>query len=259
MRRLLIIIFSLLTSMGTLWSQNKSYQNPELLRYIQGGTSRNGILELSVRPEYNALTLEQQKQLLQYFYADFSDSKILVRINNKESQLWMPQNNGYVYASKWNTDELPLKEYGPLELNKYGESRFFYYVGGSLGSTNGTSSGMLNLRGGTFLYKNIWDISATLDLGYSKAEGQTSFNGDIGAMTRAYLPWRIPKVNLAPYAGLGASLYFTPKATFDGQVLAGCSWFIGPGSFDIGLKYGTQSKFGMTFGYTFRPVLRIKK
>ena len=259
MRRLLIITFALLICSTSLWSQNRSYQNPELLRYIQGGASRDGILELAVKPEYSSLTQEQQKQLLQLFHADFPESKILVRINDKESQLWMPQGNGYVYASSWNIDELPIKDYGPLELNKYGDSRFFYYVGGSLGSANGTSSGMLNLRGGTFLYKNVWEISATLDLGYSSAEGTTQFNGDIGAMTRAYLPWRIPKVNLAPYAGVGASLYFSPKAVFDGQLLAGCSWFVGPGSLDFGLKYGIQSGFGVTFGYTFRPALKIKK
>lgn len=255
MKRVLIIVLALLSG-ATLWSQDKSYQNRELLKYIRSGFSKDGILELSVNSDYGVLSQEQQKQVLQLLYPDFPHSKVIVRMNNKEAQLWVPQAGSYVFASVWNIDTLPLKDYGPLELNKFGERRFFYYTGGSFGSVNGTSNGMVNLRAGTFLYKNIWEISATLDLGYSSAAGKTQFNGDIGAMTRAYLPWRIPKVNMAPYAGAGVSLYFSPKVTFEGQLLAGLSWFVGPGSFDLGVKYGIQSGFSTTFGYTFRLALK---
>lgn len=259
MKKIIFIIFAAIMSATVLWSQTRVYQNPDLLKYIQGGASKDGILELSVKPGFSSLSVEEQNNLLNFFFADFPNSKIVVRISKTESQLWIPQQQGYVFASDWNIDNLPLADYKPLELNKYGNSRFFYYVGGSLSGSGGMSSGMVNLRGGSFLYKEIWDISASLGLGFSGSSDEKQFIGDIGIMTRAYLPWRIPKVNLAPYAGVGASLSFAPETVFEGQLLAGCSWFVGPGSFDVGFKYGIQSGFSMTFGYTFRPSLRIKK
>jgi hypothetical protein len=82
----------------------------------------------------------------------------------------------------------------------------------------------------------------------------------VGVDSRAYLPFRIKDVNLAPYAGAGVSWSFAPESFFELRLLAGGCWFVGPGSFDIGLQYGTKSDFALTLGYTFRiPVKKKQK
>lgn len=237
----------------------KSYNAPELLHYVQSGVYKDGTLNLFVRPDYSTLQKEEKSRLLESFVSDFPDSKFLVKGHGPETELWVNLGDSLYFASNWNADMLPLDEYTELELNKYGDSRFFYYIGGSSGYSNGSGSTMVNLSAGTFLYKNIWDISANLGLGFMTASRNTSFSGNIGASTKVYLPWRIPKINLAPYAGAGLSLSFVPSAVFEGQLLLGFSCFVGPGSIDVGFKYGLKSKFAATFGYTFRPQLKIRK
>ena len=149
----------------------------------------------------------------------------------------------------------------PLELKRQGKTKVFYYVGGMLNGGNGSTSYSLNLRGGTYLYENLLDASVTLNLGGNKPEeGGSQFTGDVGADSRAYLPFRIKNVNLAPYVGAGVSWSFAPESFFELRLLAGGCWFVGSGSFDIGLQYGTKSDFALTLGYTFRiPVKKKQK
>jgi hypothetical protein len=150
-----------------------------------------------------------------------------------------------------------MDRYLPLQLKRHGETRLFYYVGGMLSGGNSSTTYALNLRGGTFLYKNLLDASATLNLGRNKVdEGDSQFIGDVGLDSRVYLPFRIENMNLAPYAGVGGSWSFAPDSYFELRLLAGGCWFIGPGSFDIGLQYGTESNLALTLGYTFRLSIR---
>lgn len=66
-------------------------------------------------------------------------------------------------------------------------------------------------------------------------------------------------MNLAPYAGAGISWVFAPESFFELRVLAGGCWFVGPGSLDIGLQYGTESNLSLTLGYTFRMPVKSKR
>ena len=96
--------------------------------------------------------------------------------------------------------------------------------------------------------------------GIGKSAIVQQFAGDVGFDSRAYLPFRIKNVNLAPYAGAGVSYSFSPDSYFELRLLAGACWFVGPGSLDVGLQYGTKSDFSLTLGYTFRfPVKKKSK
>ena len=120
----------------------------------------------------------------------------------------------------------------------------------------GLHSGMLNLRCGTYLYQNKWDISGSLSIGYTKS-GKAQFAGSIGTDSRIYFP--IKSINLSPYAGAGISWSFPPNSYFEVKILTGACWFIGNGSLDIGAQYGIKSGFSFTMGYTFRPILKSKR
>lgn len=239
----------------------KSLSDPLVVQYIRGGFAREKKLHLVANANYESLPTSQKKNVLNKVAQEFADYDITIYGGGQQRELWLNSGNGLKLIEQWNNDSLQIENYLPLELKRQGKTKVFYYVGGMLNGGNGSTSYSLNLRGGTYLYENLLDASATLNLGSNKPEeGESQFTGDIGVDSRAYLPFRIKDVNLAPYAGAGISWSFAPESYFELRLLAGGCWFVGPGSFDIGLKYGTESDFSLMLGYTFRiPVKKKQK
>lgn len=231
----------------------KSLSDPMVVRYLRGGFAKEKKLHLMANPDYVSLSEYQKREVLGKVAQEFAEYDMMLYTGGQQRELWIADGNSVRCLEKWNNDSLRIEDYLPLELKRNGETKVFYYVGGMLNGGNGSTSYSLNLRVGSYLYKNLLDVSATLNLGGNKTKGAKSqFSGDIGIDSRAYLPFRIKKVNLAPYAGAGISWSFAPEKFFELRLLAGGCWFVGPGSFDIGLQYGTKSKISLTLGYTFR-------
>ena len=231
----------------------KSLSDPLVVRYLQGGFAREKKLHLVTNADYNTLSIIEKQNILNKVAQEFTGYDMTIYSGGQQRELWFNTGNGVKMIERWNNDSLQIEHYLPLELKRQGETKVFYYVGGMLNGGNGSTSYSLNLRGGTYLYKNLLDASATLNLGSNKADGgESQFMGDVGIDSRAYLPFRIKDVNLAPYAGAGVSWSFAPESFFELRLLAGGCWFVGPGSLDIGLQYGTKSDFALTLGYTFR-------
>ena len=239
----------------------KSLSDPLVVQYIRGGFAREKKLHLVTNANYESLSTSQKKNVLSKVAQEFADYDMTIYTGSQQRELWLNSGNGLKMIERWNNDSLKIEDYLPLELKRQGKTKVFYYVGGMLNGGNGSTSYSLNLRGGTYLYENLLDASVTLNLGGNKPEeGESQFTGDVGVDSRAYLPFRIKDVNLAPYAGAGVSWSFAPESFFELRLLAGGCWFVGPGSFDIGLQYGTKSDFALTLGYTFRiPVKKKQK
>jgi len=239
----------------------KSLNDPMVVRFLRGGFAKEKKLYLMTNSDYESLSTMQKQNVLDKVAQEFVGYDITVYGGGQQRELWLNSGNGLKLIEQWNNDSLQIENYLPLELKRQGKTKVFYYVGGMLNGGNGSSSYSLNLRGGTYLYENLLDASATLNLGSNKPEeGKSQFTGDIGVDSRAYLPFRIKDVNLAPYAGAGISWSFAPESYFELRLLAGGCWFVGPGSFDIGLQYGTESDFSLMLGYTFRiPVKKKQK
>lgn len=236
----------------------KSLSDPLVVRYLRGGFAKDKKLHLMTNSDYTALTEYQKQDVLNKVAQEFSGYDMTLYTGGQGRELWIADGSNVKFLEKWNNDSLRIEDYLPLELKRSGKTKVFYYIGGMLNGGNGSTSYSLNLRGGTYLYENLLDASATLNLGSNKAnEGESQFTGDVGVDSRAYLPFRIKDVNLAPYAGAGVSWVFTPDSFFELRLLAGGCWFVGPGSFDIGLQYGTKSDFSLTLGYTLR--IPVKK
>jgi hypothetical protein len=79
----------------------------------------------------------------------------------------------------------------------------------------------------------------------------------IGLASKFYYP--IKKHNISP--SLGAELAVTIPAegeiAFTPYLLAGVSWYVGPGSLDAGLRIGSSSM--LMFGYTLIPKFKSGK
>lgn len=239
----------------------KSLSDPLVVHYIRGGFAREKKLHLVANANYESLPTYQKQNVLNNVAQEFADYDMTIYTGGQQRELWLNSGNGLKLIEQWNNDSLKIENYLPLELKRQGKTKVFYYVGGMLNGGNGSTSYSLNLRGGTYLYENLLDASVTLNIGGNKPEeGESQFTGDVGVDSRAYLPFRIKNVNLAPYAGVGVSWSFAPESFFELRLLAGGCWFVGPGSFDIGLQYGTKSDFTLTLGYTFRiPVKKKQK
>lgn len=236
--------------------RHKSLDDSTVVKYMRGGYVRDGKLHLMAKKEYSTLDLSRKKSLLNKISRDFPKMDITVYAEGQKREVWIASDAGVILMEEWNNDNLQLENYLPLELKRNGSSKVFYYVGGSFNKQEGYSSGNLNLRGGTYLYQNTADISATLSLGYLKTDDTTQSTSNIGVDVRYYLPYKPKKLNLTPYVGAGIARTFKPEKYFELRMLAGICWFIGPGSLDVGLQYGIKSGFSTTIGYTFRPKVK---
>ena len=239
----------------------KSLNDPMVVRYLRGGFAKNKKLYLATNPDYNSLTNREKQDVLGKVAQEFTGYDLTIYSGDQQRELWLSNSYGIKLIEQWNNDSLQIENYLPLELKRQGKTKVFYYVGGLMNGGNGSTSYSLNLRGGSYLYENLLDASVTLNLGGNKPEeGESQFTGDVGVDSRAYLPFHIKNMNLAPYAGAGVSWSFAPESFFELRLLAGGCWFVGPGSFDIGLQYGTKSDLALTLGYTFRiPVKKKQK
>lgn len=239
--------------------KHKSLNDPLVVRYLRGGFAKDNKLHLLTNADYDSLRVDKKRDVLRKVAQEFADYDINIYSGDQQRELWINTEDGIKMIERWNNDSLQIESFLPLELNRQGKTKLFYYIGGQVNGSKDNTNYSLNLRAGSYLYKDLIDASVTLNLGGSKAGNENQFAGDLGLDSRVYLPFRIKKLNLAPYAGAGISWSFAPSSYFEARFLAGGCWFVGPGSFDIGLQYGIESGFGVTLGYTFRIPLKKKK
>lgn len=237
----------------------KSLNDPMVVRFLRGGFAKDNKLYLVTNADYDSLSVIKKSDILNKVALEFAEHDMTIYSGGQQRELWLNTGGGVRMIERWNNDSLQIERYLPLELKRQGRTKVFYYIGGQLNGSKGSTNYTLNLRAGSYLYKDLIDASATLNIGGNKSGDESQFAGDVGIDSRVYLPFRIKKVNLAPYAGVGISWSFAPSSYFEARFLAGGCWFVGPGSFDIGLQYGIKSDFAFTLGYTFRIPAKKKK
>lgn len=253
MRKIFLLIILLTTIVSAIQAQveNEVVVDHEVLNQLfYNGELKDSILTLKARHGYAELDDENKTKAITLFMQRFNVCNVVVHSSKGQCELWQNRKGDAVLIDTWNSNSLDIDNYIRKEdrSKKYG--RWFYYVGGSFNGTKESSTGSLNLRGGSFLYKDIIDAAATFNLGYSKVVS-ASFAGDLGLSSRAY--WPIRKLSLSPYLGVGISWSFAPSMYFEFQAFTGVSWFVGPGSLDVGFRYGIKSSWAITIGYSFHP------
>ena len=259
-RQLTICLLLLLAGVTLHAQSQKSLSDPEVVKFLRGGYAKDGKLQLVTNADYESLSKAQKKEVLNRVARDFQGYDICVYGQNQQRELWLSTAQGVRMLDTWNNDSLQIADYLPLQLKRHGDTKVFYYMGGSYNGGDGFYNGALNLRAGTYLYKNLIDAAVTVNMGGSKVDdGDSEFTGDVGIDSRFYLPLHIKDVNLAPYVGAGISWIFAPEKMHELRILAGACWFVGPGSLDFGLQLGTETDYALTVGYTFRIPQKHKK
>jgi hypothetical protein len=135
---------------------------------------------------------------------------------------------------------------------------WFVYFGGQTMFSTETFMLSLNSRIGFFLLLNRWDMALSTAMNYSYIDDgdNNTFYIPIGLTSKYYFPMTVKKQRISPYVGGGIEYVLDGnegEEQFNFPVLAGVSWALGPGSFDLGIQYGKVSKFGINIGYTFFP------
>ena len=253
--KMLCLLIVIVMMCGTVTAQNRKYKSlndSTVVKYIRGGYVKDCKLYLVASDAYSLLDYNQKKKVLDTVARNFPNMEITVYAKGQKREVWMA-GAGVILIEQWDNDDMQMENYQPLELKRSGDSKVFYYVGGSFNKGESYSNGSLNLRGGSYLYQNTLDVSATLGIGYVGMSDTSQFSSNIGIDSRYYLPYKPKGINLSPYAGAGVAWTLAPSAYFELRILAGCCWFIGQGSLDLGLQYGIKSGLSFTIGYTFRP------
>ena len=243
----------------------KSLNDPNIVKYILGGFTKDKKIYLTVKNNYSELNDSAKQSIMQKIATEFPKHDIEIYAKEQSRELWIQKDDGIYLVESWNNDSLNINEYLPLELERSGNNKFFYYYGCNFNGSKGYHTGNLSFRIGSYLYKDWIDCSFTSNMGYNVTERGSSFLFDFGIDNRYYLNFwkrkndqKPPKVNMAPYLGLGLSLTASPQVLFEFRFFAGFCWFIGPGSLDFGFQYGIKSSYSFSVGYTFRPTFYKK-
>lgn len=259
-RRYLLLVLLTLLFADKVEAQKHNYLvfNDEMvMKNFRGGFSKDSILTLYANESYDELTIGEKQEMLSRFVEKFPNHQIKVLINEKKKELWLPKSKTCFLVDTWEIKE-PLAEQNSSVVTQRIQrtTRRYYYLGGQFTGSSGMHNGTINGRFGTFLYKDRWDVSLTLNLGYIKND-DFQFAGSVGLDMRTYFPIR--KIRLAPYVGGGISRTFAPTKYGEIRGLIGTCWFVGSGSLDMGLQYGLNSKLSFTAGYTFSPAFRNRE
>lgn len=248
------VAFMLICCMAS--SQNNLLITDSLARKcLRGGAVYGGKLHLAATPAYNQLSEQVKKDMLAPISKALNGLDIIVYLSRTERELWSAGKWELHLVEAWNNDSLMIETYRPLELKRNGESRWFYTIGGTFSGTKNHNSGAINLRGGSYLFQNKADISLASNLGYINDTDTSQITADIGLDLRYYLPWRIAKVRIVPYAGGGIAWALAPSSYCEIRIIGGACWFLGSFGIDLGIQYGIKSHFAATLGLTFRPKL----
>lgn len=232
----------------------KGFSNPLALRYLRGGFLSGNKLTLLAKEKYEKLDLAEKSEIMKIFKNDFPDCEIIVDVGEDRKELW--SSPAGMMLEKWTVGDMGLEQYSSLEIKTGGGRQIFYNVGGSLSGVSKSLSGNVNIRAGTYLFRQILDASVSCSAGFTRnGDGNAEFTGDVSVDTRAYL--RIKKIKVSPYAGVGVSWVYAPSSFIEPRFLGGLCCFIGPGSLDVGYQYGTKSKGSLTLGYTFRTKVKL--
>lgn len=233
--------------------QYKSLSDTAVAKYVIGGYTRDGKLHLMVNEDYLAIDITKKQAIINTLAKHFPNTDVTVYHGSHYREMWISSGVGLYPIEQWDNNNLQMEKYIALSLSRGGNSKFFYSVGGFYNLTDAYSNGTLNLRAGTFLFKDILDVSALVGLGWSTSTDNNWFTGNLGVDSRYYLPFRTRSIRLAPFVGGGVVCAFVPDFFIDLRFLAGVCWYISSGTLDIGMQYDIQGGLSAMIGYTIHP------
>jgi len=223
--------------------------------------TKEGLTYLSAKEDYFSLSLEKKTSVMEFVLSKW-EKKLVVVLFQYKRELWEKNaSNTTVLLDSWDMNTLAVQQKNERTLQTTNVHPWFFYFGMNnvLGSSDYLNVS-LSARVGFYLLDNTWDFAIFCTAGiYHEDRGSSPeyayFN--TGIMSKVYFP--IKKYKISPYIGSGISYktdntYYNDANSYDSSswdypVYVGISWFVGPGSLDLGFQFGQN--FTTTIGYTF--------
>ena len=220
----------------------------------------DGKINLYAKTVYNSLSTIEKSAIIKTILSERSFELAIVHYQYK-NELWKKEmkNNSVSLIDTWDMNFI-AKSSKITASQKTNAHPWFFYLGAG-GTYSDAISDINNLnvstRLGFFLLKNRWDLAASYSLNITgNGSEENPLVSNLGLMTKIYFPIR--KINLSPYIGTGIS-YMTISNMADISAVQsdswiiplylGVSWFVGPGSLDLGFQY-TEDDPIFSIGYT---------
>jgi hypothetical protein len=243
----------------------ESFRSDVLAKYseffTQSDLDEKGQLRLAATGTYNNLSLSEKTEIMNALPGFWRESLIIVHFGSgRELWTWSAERGSAKMIDAWDLNPEPVAAVTETDLPEVAKHPWFFYIGGAQQmDSNKNLSGALNIRTGFFMLKNKLDLAVSLteSLTGNLEDESASLTTGIGIGSKYYFP--LTKSSISP--NLGAELAVTlpsgGKAAFTPSLLAGVSWFVGPGCLDAGVRVGSSST--MMFGYTLIPRLKTGK
>jgi hypothetical protein len=270
MKRLQSAIIVLLIGSQVIFGQDKnakldSFRSDVLAKYPAYFTAatldESGQLRLTAGENYSKLALSDKKDIMNILLRSWQESLVILHFESRrELWGWNDETKDGQLIEVWNLNPQPHSAEPQAMQSDIAKHPWFFYIGGASQMDSFKNiNGALSARLGFFLLLNKWDLAASVteQLSGNLEDESPSMSTSIGLASKFYYP--IKKHNLSP--SLGAELAVTIPAegemAFTPYLLAGVSWYVGPGSLDAGLRIGSSSM--LMLGYTLIPKFKSGK
>lgn len=250
MKRCIILLISIFVSSISVLAQQPTVRtNEEAATFFSKASIMDSTMFLVCNEKFAMADKAKQEEIIIYMLTLSSSSRAIVECNGK-CWLWLLYDNR-LHCTSWNTNQNLIDEYNYAQIDRLGEDKWFFTIGGnlSLSSSMDVSLG-LNGRVGTYLWKRYLDTGLGLNVRYSNYGGKNNCDISIDLSSRLYFSRFFSKCPFAPFVGVGIGGVFCPDAKFNVLGSAGFNWYLQKGSIDFSVQYGNASKLGVSVGYT---------
>jgi len=270
MKKISIVLFIILVGSQFIFGQDRnarleSFKSGALANYreyfLAAGLDEKDQLRLTASGSYDRLAMSGKTDIMNTLLRSWQESLVIVHLESRrELWGWNSENGRAIQIDTWDLNPEPVAVASEPAETEIAKHPWFLYVGGAQQmDSNKNISGALNLRTGFFMLQNKMDLAVSLteSLSGNLEDESASLTTSVGVGSKYY--FRLTKSSLRPNLGaeLAVSLPSGGKAAFTHSMLAGVSWFVGPGCLDAGLRIGSSSM--MMFGYTLIPKLKTGK
>ena len=136
-----LMLLLLLVCSGIKAQNSKIYTDTVVAGAFSGGIVHDGSLHLIASDRYDTLNVVKKRAAIAKLSKDF-ESSIIIISNGPKRELWIWEKNGIPeFIDEWNLDEMEIEEYLPLEIEKSGPNRLFWYAGGNMNGASGSFTG----------------------------------------------------------------------------------------------------------------------
>lgn len=244
----LVILFIVIICSATLTGQNKINTKSEYFQSVE--LLKNSTCFITAFDTYKNLEMSVKQKLIDKIAQTNQDLSIIVAFGiYRELWKWDNASKTAVLLDVFRTNENMSLSTSLKNNQKISKRPIFFHIGGMQNlDSNGNLNVYLNSRIGSFLLYNKVDIALSFTYmlnGNIKSETMLK-QSMLGVMSKYYYP--IPKYKISPNAGLDISISgsgTTPTLS----LLLGISWYVGPGSLDLGFR--VQKNVTTMVGYTF--------